>query len=97
MLKNRLMLALFVIIAIVPVAFGSSAPGHIDPIPRVLVALIAILATAKLGGEAAERFGLPAVLGELWGGVILGNIHLFNPAWSFLSRYAQLQFLPTGQ
>lgn len=83
MLNNRLMLALFVIVTIVPAVFGSSAAGHVDPIPRVLLALIVILTTAKLGGEAAERFGLPAVLGELLGGVILGHIHLFNPAWSF--------------
>jgi len=47
------------------------------------MALIVILATAKLGGEAAERLGMPAVLGELLGGVILGNIYLLTPGWSF--------------
>jgi Kef-type K+ transport system membrane component KefB len=83
MLNKRLILILFAIVTIVPAVFGSSAAGHIDPIPRVLVALIFILATAKLGGEAAERLGLPAVLGELLGGVILGNICLLNPGWSF--------------
>jgi len=82
--KRKLILASLVILTIVPAAaFGSSVAGHADPIPRVLLALIVILVTAKLGGEAAERLGLPAVLGELLGGMILGNLILLNPAWSF--------------
>jgi Kef-type K+ transport system membrane component KefB len=82
--KRNLILASLMILTIVPTAaFGSSLAGHADPIPRVLLALIVILLTAKLGGEAAERLGLPAVLGELLGGMILGNLILLNPAWSF--------------
>jgi Kef-type K+ transport system membrane component KefB len=42
----------------------------------VLVALVALLAAAKLGGALAERLGQPAVLGELLAGVLLGAIPL---------------------
>ncbi len=61
-------------------AEGGGEPGVISP---VLLALMAILAAAKLGGELAERLGLPSVLGELVGGVILGNLVLVNPQWNF--------------
>ncbi|MCI0546295.1 MAG: cation:proton antiporter [Candidatus Rokubacteria bacterium] len=40
----------------------------------VLMALIVILLGAKLGGEAFERLGQPAVLGELIAGVVIGNV-----------------------
>ena len=83
MLNKKLILALFMIVAVVPAALGSSAAGHIDPIPRVLVALVVILATAKLSADAVGRLGLPIVLSELLGGVILGNMCLLNPGWSF--------------
>jgi Kef-type K+ transport system membrane component KefB len=45
-------------------------------IASLLVALIALLAAAKLGGAAAERLGQPAVLGELLAGVLLGGLPL---------------------
>jgi Kef-type K+ transport system membrane component KefB len=61
-----------------------SAGGHDDPIAPTLLALIVILGGAKVGGELFERINQPAVLGELVAGVIMGNIVLLNPAWSFL-------------
>jgi Kef-type K+ transport system membrane component KefB len=50
-------------------------------IAEFLLTLIAIFAAAKLFGEIAERFGQPAVLGELLGGIIVGvsGLHLVNP------------------
>ncbi len=42
-------------------------------VPHLLLALIAILVSAKLLGEVAERVGQPAVLGELLAGVLLGS------------------------
>ena len=42
-------------------------------VPRLFLALAAILVAAKLFGEAAERLGQPAVLGELVAGVLLGG------------------------
>ncbi len=41
-------------------------------INHLLVALVALLAAAKLGGALAERLGQPAVLGELLAGIALG-------------------------
>jgi len=47
----------------------------------VLLALAAILAGAKLGGDVAVRLRQPAVLGELVVGVILGNLDLVGVGW----------------
>ncbi|HEX8131382.1 MAG TPA: cation:proton antiporter [Pyrinomonadaceae bacterium] len=44
--------------------------------PLVLIGIALILLIAKLGGEAFERFGQPAVLGELIGGMLVGNLVL---------------------
>jgi Kef-type K+ transport system membrane component KefB len=46
--------------------------------PVVLVGLAAMLIVAKLGGELFERIGQPAVLGELIGGIIIGNLVLLG-------------------
>ena len=64
--------------------FASEAAGHSDPIAPALLALFVVLLAAKLGGELFERLSLPAVLGELIAGIVLGNLVLVNPAWSFL-------------
>jgi Kef-type K+ transport system membrane component KefB len=42
-------------------------------VPEFLFVLVAILVTAKLLGELAEKVGQPAVLGELLAGVLLGS------------------------
>ena len=41
--------------------------------PQLLIALVALLATAKALGALARRLGQPAVVGELIAGVILGT------------------------
>jgi Kef-type K+ transport system membrane component KefB len=46
--------------------------------PLVLVGLAAMLVVAKLGGELFERMKQPAVLGELIGGIIIGNLVLLG-------------------
>src|SRR4028118_383100 len=46
--------------------------------PLVLIGVALVLLIAKLGGEAFERMGQPAVLGELIGGMIVGNLVLFG-------------------
>ena len=53
-----------------------SEGGHRSPVTPVLLGLVIILIGAKLGGELAERFHQPAVLGELVAGVVLGNLAL---------------------
>jgi Kef-type K+ transport system membrane component KefB len=56
---------------------------HTDPIIPTLMALIVMLAGAKLGGELCERIGLPSVLGELLAGILLGSLGLIQPGWGF--------------
>ncbi len=44
----------------------------------VLLALVVLLASAQVGGSIAERFGQPAVLGELLAGIALGALPLLG-------------------
>ena len=62
-------------------ALGNQGPVHgLEPV--VLVGIAAILVIAKLSGELFERLGQPPVLGELLGGIVVGNLTLagFNGA-----------------
>jgi len=47
--------------------------GHSEPVAPVLAAIVLILLLAKVGGDLFERLHLPAVLGELSLGVLIGN------------------------
>jgi len=49
-----------------------------DPSAKVVLAVAVIYVTALLAGELAVRLGQPAVLGELLGGVVLGNLTIFG-------------------
>jgi Kef-type K+ transport system membrane component KefB len=62
----------------IPVLMAAAATGAHDSIPRVLLALAAVLVGAKLAGELAERAGMPSVVGELLVGVLLGNLTLLG-------------------
>lgn len=53
---------------------GNGASHGLDPM--VLVGIAVIWIVAKICGEVFERFGQPAVLGELFGGILLGNLVL---------------------
>jgi Kef-type K+ transport system membrane component KefB len=57
------------------------AVSHVETLAPVVLALAVILAAAKLGGDAAERIGQPAVLGELVVGVLVGNLTLVGVDW----------------
>src|SRR5215204_1706521 len=46
--------------------------------PSVLLGVAIMLVVAKLFGEVFERFGQPAVLGELIAGIVLGNLVIFG-------------------
>jgi Kef-type K+ transport system membrane component KefB len=80
---NRSLLTLFLVFMTSQKAFASAVEIHGDPIAPTLLALIAILAAAKLSGELFERLKMPAVLGELIVGMILGNLMLINADWGF--------------
>lgn len=64
--------------------------GH--GIGTVLIALVAIFVATKLLGELAQRFGQPAVLGELIAGILLGGsvLGLVNPADPVIATMAEL-------
>jgi Kef-type K+ transport system membrane component KefB len=57
----------------------AASEGHagVDMLP-VLEALALILVLARLGGALFERFALPAVLGELMAGIVIGNLGLIG-------------------
>ncbi len=74
-------------------ALASEAGGHIDPVGRVALALVVILAVAKLGGDFAVRLGQPGVLGELIGGVLVGNLTLLGVSgleWLETDQYVDM-------
>lgn len=54
-------------------AVPAAADGGALSVPEFLFLLVAILVSAKLMGELAEKIGQPAVLGELIAGVLLGS------------------------
>ncbi|MES2640247.1 MAG: cation:proton antiporter [Myxococcota bacterium] len=57
------------------IAHASEGHGSLGP---TLLALTIILLAAKLGADLAQRLKQPAVLGELVGGVLVGNLDLFG-------------------
>ncbi|MBI4860958.1 MAG: cation:proton antiporter [Candidatus Riflebacteria bacterium] len=59
-------------------AGGAQAP---DPLAPVLLALAVVLVVAKVGGDLAARAGQPPVLGELVGGILVGNLALVGIGW----------------
>jgi Kef-type K+ transport system membrane component KefB len=71
------MKALLLVFCLAPsLASAEAQAAHEDPIAAVALLLATILVTAKLGGDLAVRAGQPAVLGELVGGIVLGNLSL---------------------
>jgi len=57
------------------------------PIASLIASLAIILFAAKIGGHFAARLGQPPVLGELAGGLVLGNLGLLG--------FPQLDYLKT--
>jgi len=71
-----------------------------DPSAPLALMLALILVAAKLAGHVANRFGQPAVLGELLAGVVLGNVGLpvltqlkADPSIDMLARLGVLLLL----
>jgi Kef-type K+ transport system membrane component KefB len=77
-LRITLALGLCFSYAAVIAAESASQAGHGNSVAVVLLSLLVMLSSAKLGAALAGRFGQPAVLGELTFGVILGNLGLMG-------------------
>jgi len=75
-----IVLGVFFLIASGVFAAGEGATGTeshgLDP--AVLIGVAVMLAIAKLMGEVFERLRQPAVLGELFAGIVLGNLVIFG-------------------
>lgn len=54
---------------------AGAGEGSVDMLP-LLEALALVLVLARLGGALFERFRMPAVLGELLAGIVIGNLGL---------------------
>ena len=69
-----------------------AAASHADTLAPVVLALAVILVAAKLGGDAAERVGQPAVLGELVAGVAVGvsGLGLIDPEADTIRLFAEI-------
>ncbi len=67
----------FAALALLLFAAPAFASTH-DPSGPVFLSLAVMLLGAKLGGDVVMRLGLPAVLGELLVGVLLGNLPLLG-------------------
>ena len=52
--------------------------GHSNPVAPLLAAIVLLLFLAKVVGDLFERVGMPAVLGELTVGILLGNVALLT-------------------
>ena len=50
-----------------------SGPGNVDGRHRcVLLDILIVLVAAKVAAELAERIGIPAVVGEILAGILIG-------------------------
>ncbi|MEM1062158.1 MAG: cation:proton antiporter [Planctomycetota bacterium] len=72
---------------------GHGGGGHADPVAPVLLAIVIILLAAKIGGSFFERIGMPAVLGELTLGIIIGNWAFLTGSDTFVFMHPPADFL----
>ena len=70
----------FILTPGVSAATDNSGSDGLDP--AVLIGVAVMLVVAKLGGEIFERLQQPSVLGELFGGILLGNLVLLGFNWA---------------
>lgn len=72
-----------------------AASGDAGGFEHLLIVLVAVIAATKLLGEAAQRIGQPAVLGELIAGVLLGGsvLGILDPNDAVVHALAELGVL----
>ena len=64
---------------------------HLE-VSQLFAMLVVMLGVAKVGGSLAQRIGQPAVLGELVGGVLVGQsgLHLVNTGYETMHMLSEL-------
>ncbi|MEW4488120.1 cation:proton antiporter [Thalassoglobus sp. JC818] len=72
---------------------GEHGGGHSNVAAPLFAAIVLILLLAKVVGDLFERVGMPAVLGELSVGILLGNIALITTSWIGVDGWHGLDFL----
>ncbi len=75
--------------------FALAAAGGDTGFSALLLVLVAVIAGTKLFGELAQRFGQPAVLGELLAGVALGGsaLGILDPSDAVMHALSELGVL----
>jgi Kef-type K+ transport system membrane component KefB len=63
---------------LIPQIVRAAEAGHGPDVRPVLLGLVLILTLGKLGGALFDALKLPAVLGELMAGIVLGNVGLIG-------------------
>lgn len=61
-----------------PSVFASSESVHGESLAQVLLGLMVFLLAGKLGGFLAQKLKQPVVLGELFAGILVGNLSFFG-------------------
>jgi Kef-type K+ transport system membrane component KefB len=74
------MLFVFALALVPTLGIGAGGDGHGASAATTFLFVAVLLLFARFAG-VVERFGFPAVLGELLAGVILGNLFLFGIGW----------------
>ncbi|MBW2419159.1 MAG: cation:proton antiporter, partial [Deltaproteobacteria bacterium] len=83
-------LFLLLLVVLVPgVALASGDEETSQQLIRVLLGVAVILFFAKLAGHVAETVHMPAVLGELLIGIVLGNLWLAGIDWLEFLKHEQ--------
>jgi Kef-type K+ transport system membrane component KefB len=88
-------MAVLMTLPVLALAETNAPPGdHGSPVIPELLAIVTILASAKLGGDLMVRLRQPEVLGELLVGIVLGNLTLIGvDAFAFLRHDQVLTIL----
>lgn len=79
--------------AVAPQPTEDHGGNHTDPVAPVLAGIVIILLVAKIGGDLFERIGMPAVLGELTVGILLGNAAFISQQFIGGTGWQGLNFL----
>ncbi|MGA1278477.1 MAG: cation:proton antiporter [Candidatus Kapaibacteriota bacterium] len=71
---------IFIALMLMGVQYSFGSMGGDSIIPQTFLWIVFALLAARLGG-IVEKFGQPAVLGELIAGALIGNMILINVSW----------------